>query len=348
MTSRIHQFLAALVLLTGLGFAQSAPILVQIGGSNPTQCNSGTCRQNSIPFSPSFADEYCFQMAVPAAALPPASSVLTDIGFVLSTTGTLVYQECEVSIGHTSIPSISCNLAANSPDLTLQYAGPLNFVHTAGQWSSLGVPLAFSHDGVRDLLIEIRLRTHVSGSGGAVAMTEPGDGAVRTYDRTPGSFTSNTCSHGVGTVAPKIQLVFRTVSASVRSIGVGCGSPIPTLRPLGLPTIGNASFALEIAGGPAAQPSFLWLALDEANPPVTLGAGCATWLDLASLTLLLNLGVNPLGPVVTDAQGDATYPLPVPLDPGLAGQSLFLQGVVSAPGNPLGAALSNAVALEFN
>ncbi len=113
--------------------------------------------------------------------------------------------------------------------------------------------------------------------------------------------------------------------ATVASTGPGCGTPAPTLSSLGLPTLGNAAFALATVTAPNAT-VFLFSSFGLAN--VTLAPGCTLYLDSATLTAF---GWE----VIADGLGAATFAAPVPSDPALHGLAVYWQAAEYVAGGPV-------------
>jgi hypothetical protein len=103
----------------------------------------------------------------------------------------------------------------------------------------------------------------------------------------------------------------------------------PILSSVGVPKLGNATFAIKItnAGGPANL--------------VRMVLGISDKKTLGGLTLPFDLGVLGfkgcklyasdefyLGPAVTNAAGEATFPLPVPNTGSLSGLNFYVQSFV--------------------
>jgi hypothetical protein len=109
----------------------------------------------------------------------------------------------------------------------------------------------------------------------------------------------------------------------------GCASGEPYHDAIGLPSLGNSSFALTVSRA-------------QANVPGTVffGTSRTSWGPI-----VLPLALDPFGitgcKLLTDPQvllttttsgsGDATMPLPIPLDPSLAGQRLMAQWITGNP-----------------
>lgn len=103
-------------------------------------------------------------------------------------------------------------------------------------------------------------------------------------------------------------------------LGSGCsfGTP-PSLYPIGSPAIGllgNQSFGLASSGNEPFQPNFLFFGLSEGAP---LFQGCTLWLGAGRAELVSGS--------VSDANGVATHPLPVPSSLALEGKAFRLQAV---------------------
>ncbi|MBL8737937.1 MAG: hypothetical protein JNL12_16000 [Planctomycetes bacterium] len=99
----------------------------------------------------------------------------------------------------------------------------------------------------------------------------------------------------------------------------------PRIGSLGLPTIGNAGFAVTLAQ--ALPNSFAWSVVSYGSGGLAIGGGC------------FQLLADPLIPLVllpTDGSGQSALPLAIPNTPSLAGSDLFFQWAVL---DPLGAFL---------
>jgi len=116
-------------------------------------------------------------------------------------------------------------------------------------------------------------------------------------------------------------------SASLEGFGAGCAgtSGIPLIGGNGLPTLGNAGFALTLWNAAPSAPAIYFLALNSASTPM---GPCTVLVDLFG-SLLLS------GPSATTFLGTATAPLPVPNLPALAGGVLHAQWAVLDPLGPI-------------
>ena len=142
--------------------------------------------------------------------------------------------------------------------------------------------------------------------------------------------------------------VIVTVPASVVSVGAGCaGSSGVTLLAgtNGLPQLGNASFAITLAGGPANGQALMFLAATTSPTPIPLTPICSLHLDLTSLLFFMGIGLSPIGPFPLDGSGALTLPLPLGSSPGLMGAAIALQFAVPDAGAPGGVVTSNALGL---
>ena len=102
----------------------------------------------------------------------------------------------------------------------------------------------------------------------------------------------------------------------------------------GLPSPGNAAFAITLGGIPANTPALLALSL-ATNPA---GSTSPILVDLAAANLVLPLS---LGLTQTNALGVASIALPIPANPALLGSVVFGQWGLSDPLLPGGLILSS-------
>lgn len=112
--------------------------------------------------------------------------------------------------------------------------------------------------------------------------------------------------------------------ASVQTFGRPCGLAaelrIGTAPGPG-PTIGNANFGISLRQALPALPAWLVLGFDETSFPMP--TGCR-----------LHVTLDAVGARWTDANGDATLPVPLPNDPGLVGVRFFGQWLQADFGQP--------------
>jgi ELWxxDGT repeat protein len=176
--------------------------------------------------------------------------------------------------------------------------------------------------------------TRVSTFGG------PGHGAV-SFDSffASGTRTFFAANDGVNGVEPWLFDPTGTGVAFALPYGTGCrGTPgVPGIGAAGLPELGNAAFAITVAG---AQPASLaFLEASFASSRISIG-GCR---------LLLALPLIHVATPVTDALGAAIAPMPLPAEPTLGGLNLFFQwGVADPAGGIFGAfAASNGLHVQI-
>lgn len=131
----------------------------------------------------------------------------------------------------------------------------------------------------------------------------------------------------------------------VNTVGAGCPNASGQVAPLfaiGLPSIGNAAFSLGISSAAPTTMATLYPSLGAASTPLSLGSGCDVYIDLISMTDLMAAGFGPFVQT-TDLTGQATFSMPVPADPALAGLEVWFQCGVNEPSYPYGVAATNAV-----
>lgn len=149
---------------------------------------------------------------------------------------------------------------------------------------------------------------------------------------------------------PRLNITYTAAPSSVMSVGTGCtgsaGTP-HTLSAVGLPSVGNAGFALNAAGGPAGQPSLLLLAANTAAGSPLLSPSCLVFLEQSSALLFLGAGISPASTAVLNGAGSASLPLPIPNSNTLFGAALGAQAFSLDPGELGGFATSNALLLRL-
>ena len=122
--------------------------------------------------------------------------------------------------------------------------------------------------------------------------------------------------------------------------GRACGAPVaPRMGfPASAPTLGNASFRLDVTGLPLAPALLVVGTSDQAfgaiQLPAPLPGGCE--ILVAPQVVLVT---------ATNAAGAATQPLPIPNDPALARATAFAQWLLLPAG---GIASSEAIALHLD
>lgn len=108
-------------------------------------------------------------------------------------------------------------------------------------------------------------------------------------------------------------------------VGDGCAGTYgePVLEPVGVPSIGNPNFALDIRSAYEGSPFALLVGAPAAGAPAF--NGCRFWVAPPQAVLS----------AVTNSHGASSIPLQVPNDPGLAGLVLAAQAIVLDPGGAL-------------
>jgi hypothetical protein len=218
--------------------------------------------------------------------------------------------------------------------------GPFTRSVTANTWSSSGFG---STQFVWNLADDVGIYTSYQNAMGMPAWhysdaTEPVAVFTPTYLAPMGTSTS---------LGLKTRLDLGVPVPRVNSIGVGCpdsNGRTAVLSASQLPSIGNTALSLEVAMGLPMTAATLFPSLFGATPPVVLAPGCNAYIDIASLSTLLSLGFGPFSQT-TNGTGQASFPLPVPNDPGLFGARIWFQCALSEPALPQGFTVSNALEL---
>ena len=126
---------------------------------------------------------------------------------------------------------------------------------------------------------------------------------------------------GPGALTVDVNTTAPTLQPAVY-LGAGCGSPDSTLAVNGVPSAGNAGFALTMTSAPN---TYVLMAFSDGSGNTPVAPGCNAYVDLN------NYGVAGL--FLTDAAGNATMPLAVPA--GLSPMSLTFQGAPFVPNPPV-------------
>ncbi len=109
--------------------------------------------------------------------------------------------------------------------------------------------------------------------------------------------------------------------------GVGCaasGQPKPEIGSSGgLPSIGNAAFAVDVGNAVPNSIAALYLGFAPAN--VNVGLGCSVLLQFPAVSF---------GTAFTNASGDGSVPVPLPNNPAGIGLGVFFQYAVLSPTGP--------------
>ncbi|MBL8899650.1 MAG: VCBS repeat-containing protein, partial [Planctomycetes bacterium] len=133
-----------------------------------------------------------------------------------------------------------------------------------------------------------------------------------------------------------LSVVLTTTPALAQSYGAGCGGPV--LSAVGLPTLGNASFGVQLSSARLLAPAIFFYGLSAASTPLPPSACSVLFAD--SLGSLL---------AFTNGTGSTTLGFAVPNDPFLRGADLFFQcAVFRSPGGAFSGTLdlSNGLRLQ--
>ncbi|MBK9384042.1 MAG: hypothetical protein IPN34_04375 [Planctomycetes bacterium] len=107
---------------------------------------------------------------------------------------------------------------------------------------------------------------------------------------------------------------------NTRIAGTGCapsGLAAPRLSCTEMPLLGNRNFALEVAASAVARPTWLWITPHALPSPISHGS-CDLYLDLRGALIAI-------GPVPTQSNEVARYPIAIPYDPAIRGIEVPLQ-----------------------
>ncbi|HEX5052932.1 MAG TPA: hypothetical protein VFZ65_14240 [Planctomycetota bacterium] len=150
-----------------------------------------------------------------------------------------------------------------------------------------------------------------------------------------GSATFDEATPGPGALSFTVPTQVPGLQPSVY-LGAGCGTPALDIFPNGVPSAGNASFAIDAASDPS-TPFLLFFSDMEASS--SLGSGCTLFLDMGTLSVI--------GLYSTNAAGTAS--IPVPVAPSQVAADLFLQAASFVPSPPLFGlvGLSNGLKVRF-
>jgi hypothetical protein len=138
-----------------------------------------------------------------------------------------------------------------------------------------------------------------------------------------------------GGAGKRTWLLGSTVLASHQTYGTGCAGAggVPALSPFGRPTLGNQSFALDVAAAPAAAPVAHLLAVGSASFPI------------GPCTLLLDLTTSIALPAAANGFGFASLRVEIPGQTSLVGTMLYAQAGVLDATAPLGFTLTNGLSV---
>lgn len=136
-----------------------------------------------------------------------------------------------------------------------------------------------------------------------------------------GNATIDQARIGAGALSVSVATTVPGLQPSVY-LGAGCGTPGVELRANGVPSAGNAAFAVQITSAPNTG-VFAFYSFGSAN--VGVAPGCVQFLDSQLL------GTH--GFLLTDGAGNASIPLGVPA--GFAPMDLYWQAASLVTGGPI-------------
>jgi hypothetical protein len=310
----------------------------------------GTC--NAYPWG---SASFTYVSRIPASFMDPANTLVDDIFFASCSSGTWSAAGVQIGLGHVpnpianpfAFPQISGGTVMSLggfQDLTVLWdssiQGSFSWAHTSGAWAPLGFAAGggtgFVWDGVNDVGFYVTM----NGATGTSSMHRTGTEPFRLYVSGVYQAPSST---GSGPNGLKISFTLSPSGPEVIPYGAGCALSsglTPTLGTNQIPSIGNPAFLVEISMADVGATTYVFLALGAGSTP--LGGGCDLLLDLPSMLHLINIGFSPFGPALANGIGVATYPAPLPFDPGLSGARIWLQGAVLDT-TPLGFAVTNGL-----
>jgi hypothetical protein len=284
---------------------------------------------------------------------------LQDIAFAPCTSNTFMASALKMGMGHVPsalpLPFTFPTIAGGSVlslgsfiDLTVIHdsdtQGAFLWPYVQDVWSPLGYASLggtnFIWNGVDDVAFFVTHQGATGTSGMHRSSTEPFRVYASSYQSGPSSAS--------GPAGLKMRFEMAPVVLPVPTltvVGTGCigSSGLPmTLGSLQLPFIGNPTFSLDVAQGPASSTAYLFASFGISSFPAPIGPGCSVYLDLTTLQLLINQGFSPIGPLPTGPTGATSFNLAVPPDPTIAGFSIAFQAAVT-DNTPVGVVLSNAV-----
>ena len=138
---------------------------------------------------------------------------------------------------------------------------------------------------------------------------------------TSGTATIDQARVGPGALTVSVPTTTPGLQPAV-SLGGACGTPAFDLHVNGVPSAGNASFAMQLNG---AANTIGVLYYSSTTAPTVLGPGCTTHLDLTSFATV--------GVFVTDGSGFASVPLGIA--PGQLPLDVNMQAITFVPSPPL-------------
>lgn len=171
-------------------------------------------------------------------------------------------------------------------------------------------------------------------NGTAAGTTRLADMVPGVAGSSPDQFVTNSVTSAIyfpaRTATPGRELYAVSAAAAGASLlqhyGVGCagtGGKIPQVS-AGIPSVGNAGFALAVSNAYGPSTGAMFLALAGASVPYS---GCTILFNLALPYIVV--------PASTNAAGVGTNPVSIPANPALVGASLYFQYLILDPAGPL-------------
>lgn len=321
--------------------------------------NAGTC--NAYPFGTATCT---LVERIPASLLDPANRAVTGVAYAPCNSGTFSTASAIVGIGHLSstaaqpftFPTFDAAGNLTSTGMFLDFTfmwrtptdGPLVYPYTANVWSPFPTSPSYAPfvwNGVDQVGIFLMHQGSTGTSTFHRTATEPARWYALAWNPT--------VSSGSGANGPKTRLTVApaVTGPTATTVGTGCPSAnsiVPAMTTLQLPALGNFGFSVDVASVPANTALLLYASIGIAPSPTPVGAGCVVYLDIPTLTILVNAAIFPIGPVLSGPTGTAGFGLPIPNDPGLAGTHVGLQTVVFDAAAPLTVTLTNALELVLH
>jgi hypothetical protein len=163
------------------------------------------------------------------------------------------------------------------------------------------------------------------------------------------TFGTQTCCTLAPPVLGDIFVGLAVRSGRATSFGGPCANGTCPACPMahslvGSPNLGNANFALDLTGAPLGQLAWVNVGVGPCGPGLAFPPLCGPLFTGPSL--------GTIGPVATGAGagcgGSATFPLGLPMIPGLCGLVLSSQcGVFCIGGGAIGTSMSNCLSWEI-
>ena len=280
-----------------------------------------------------------------------------DIAALPWTDSDVVYSDIEIRMGHTSATSMTTTWDTNLPpaNATTVYRGPLRIHFVNHQWSPLGLPHPYlwNPSSPNDNLVVDIIHWSVADMGNPGpdingyfmwAATPTARNVQRAY-RIRWTTSQPTTAAGTDTSGPKLGFLLNDGNFVFH--GGGCtgssgNAPEIGVAPGTWPQLGSP-LDLRLTNGPQSLVALLSFGIDTdggGTYPVDLGVigapSCFVWHD--------DLVQSPA--VATDPAGNASFLVPVPMDPSLWTTRIYATWVGIDPGaNGLGLTTSGYASL---